>query len=247
MTSIVILATWVTGSCVSAELLGYWLHRLMHSGTIGFLSSGTALREKPMQFNRGVKLLIIAAVLISLPACWTYSLHPIAEDNDPHLIYDPALAGTWLSGGQNEPLLVVTGDAKLLTYSLRLVKSSETGGHDDVPDVRFDVKMVQLGANRFLDALPQGDAQGIGSLPTHNILKVTLTHDSLALSLPSEDWLCNQARLKLGECLSGDFLLTAPTDILQGFLQKHGSDNGLFPKPSDNDVMHRVQEPRPEK
>lgn len=38
MTSILILATWVTGSCVSAELLGYWLHRLMHSGAIGFLS-----------------------------------------------------------------------------------------------------------------------------------------------------------------------------------------------------------------
>jgi sterol desaturase/sphingolipid hydroxylase (fatty acid hydroxylase superfamily) len=38
MTSIVIFATWVAGSCVSAELLGYWLHRLMHSGAIGFLS-----------------------------------------------------------------------------------------------------------------------------------------------------------------------------------------------------------------
>jgi hypothetical protein len=201
-----------------------------------------------MHINRGIKLLIIAAVLISLPACWTYSLHPIAEDNDPHLIYDPALEGTWrFSGNQNEPLLIVTGDPKLLTYSLRLVKLSETTGHDDAPDVRFDGKMIQLGANRFLDALPQGDAQGLGSLPTHNILKITLTYDSLALILPSEDWLCNQARLKLGECRNGDFLLTAPTDILQGFLQKHGSDNDLFPKPSDSDVFHRVQEPRPDK
>jgi len=201
-----------------------------------------------MQSNRTVKLLIIAAVLIALPACWTYSLHPIAEDNDPHLIYDPALEGTWqFSGNQNEPLLTVTGDAKLLTYSLRLVKFSETGVNDDAPDVRFDGKMVQLGANRFLDALPQGDAQGIGSLPAHNILKVTLSHDTLALMLPSDDWLCNQARMKLGECIHQDFLLTAPTDILQGFLQKHGSDNDLFPKPSDSDLMHRVQEPRPEK
>jgi len=203
-----------------------------------------------MQSNRGVKLLIIVAVLITFPACWTYSLHPIAEDNDPHLIYDPALEGNWRSSdNQSEPVLIVTGDAKLLTYSLQLVKASETGVHDDAPDVRFDAKMVQLGANRFLDALPQGDAQGLGSLPAHNILKVTLTHDSLALILPSEDWLCNQARLKLGECTNGDFLLTAPTDILQGFLQKHGSDDDLFPKPSDSDgdIFHRVQEPRPEK
>jgi hypothetical protein len=201
-----------------------------------------------MQSNRGVKLLIVIAVLITFPACWTYSLHPLAKDNDPHLIYDPALEGTWKSSdSQNEPLLIVTGDSKLLTYSLLLAKFSETGRQDDAPDVRFDAKMVQLGANRFLDALPQGDAQGIGSLPAHNILKVTLTHDSLALILPSDSWLCNETRLKLGECTNGDFLLTAPTDILQGFLQKHGSDNDLFPKPSDTEVMHRVQEPQSEK
>jgi len=201
-----------------------------------------------MQSNRGLKLLIIAIVLITFPACWTYSLHPIAEDNDPHLIYDPALEGTWKSSdSQNEPLLLITGDPKLLTYSLRLVKFSETGVNDDAPDVRFDAKMVQLGANRFLDALPQGDAQGVGSLPAHNILKVTLSHDTLALTLPSDDWLCNQSRLKLGECIHQDFLLTAPTDTLQSFLQKHGSDNDLFPKPSDSDLMRRVQEPRPDK
>jgi len=201
-----------------------------------------------MRTNQGVRLLVIAVVLALLPACWTYSLHPIVEENDPHLIYDPGLEGTWQVGsGQNDPTLIVTGDPKLLTYSLRLMKTSETIVHDDAPDVRFDAKMVQLGANRFLDALPQGDAQGLGSLPAHNILKVTLTHDSLALILPSEDWLCNAARLKLGECTNGDYLLTAPTDILQGFLQKHGSDNDLFPKPSDSDVFHRVQEPRPDK
>lgn len=38
MTTVASIATWVTGSCISAELLGYWLHRLMHSGVIGFLS-----------------------------------------------------------------------------------------------------------------------------------------------------------------------------------------------------------------
>jgi len=197
-----------------------------------------------MHTTRAVKLLVIAAILTAFPACWTYSLHPIAEENDPHLIYDPALEGTWQVGNvQNDPTLIITGDAKLLTYSLRVVKSPETSAHDDGPDVRFDAKMVQLGANRFLDALPQGDAQGLGSLPAHNILKVILNHESLALILPNDNWLCNAARLKLGECTNGDYLLTASTDILQAFLQKHGSDNDLFPKPSDGDLFHRVQEP----
>lgn len=201
-----------------------------------------------MRTNQGLRLLVIVAVLTLLPACWTYSLHPIVEENDPHLIYDPALEGTWQAGnGQDDPTLIVTGDAKLLSYSLRLVKSWQTNVHDDAPDIRFDAKMIQLGANRFLDALPQGDAQGLGSFPAHNILKVTMNHDSLALVLPSEGWLCNATHLKLGECTNGDFFLTASTDILQGFLQKHGSDSELFPKPSDGDLFHRVPEPGTQK
>lgn len=32
------IAVWTVGSCVASELLGYWLHRLMHSGAIPFLS-----------------------------------------------------------------------------------------------------------------------------------------------------------------------------------------------------------------
>ena len=38
MTSVAIIAAWATGSCISSELLGYWLHRLLHSGAIGSLS-----------------------------------------------------------------------------------------------------------------------------------------------------------------------------------------------------------------
>ena len=38
MTTILAVASWLTGSCISAELLGYWLHRLLHGGIFGFLS-----------------------------------------------------------------------------------------------------------------------------------------------------------------------------------------------------------------
>src|SRR5262245_60647860 len=38
MTTIEIWASWTFGGCVSAEFLGYMLHRLLHSGLIGFLS-----------------------------------------------------------------------------------------------------------------------------------------------------------------------------------------------------------------
>src|SRR5215472_1244439 len=38
MTTILAGVSWLAGSCISAELLGYWLHRLLHSGIVGFLS-----------------------------------------------------------------------------------------------------------------------------------------------------------------------------------------------------------------
>src|SRR5260370_41667531 len=38
MTNMAIFTTWVVASCISPELLGYGLHRLLHSGAIGFLS-----------------------------------------------------------------------------------------------------------------------------------------------------------------------------------------------------------------
>jgi sterol desaturase/sphingolipid hydroxylase (fatty acid hydroxylase superfamily) len=38
MTTIGAVASWMAGSFISAEFLGYWLHRLLHSGAIGSLS-----------------------------------------------------------------------------------------------------------------------------------------------------------------------------------------------------------------
>lgn len=38
MMTLAMVASWAVGGCISAELLGYFLHRLLHSGAIGFLS-----------------------------------------------------------------------------------------------------------------------------------------------------------------------------------------------------------------
>jgi sterol desaturase/sphingolipid hydroxylase (fatty acid hydroxylase superfamily) len=59
MTSVAILSAWATGSCISTELLGYWLHRLLHSGAIGFLSRNHMkhhmLMYGPLQQQRSKK------------------------------------------------------------------------------------------------------------------------------------------------------------------------------------------------
>ena len=38
MKAIAMITSCTLGSCISAELLGYWLHRFLHSGTVPFLS-----------------------------------------------------------------------------------------------------------------------------------------------------------------------------------------------------------------
>ena len=89
---------WAIGALVSAELLGYWLHRLLHSGAIGFLSRNHMKHHLvlygPLQDQRsvayqdatddsvalgniGVEWLIPAALLIGVFAgvFWVFHVH----------------------------------------------------------------------------------------------------------------------------------------------------------------------------
>ena len=90
------IVTWSLGSCISAELLGYWLHRLLHSGAIRFLSrnhmkhhlvlygplqkqrSATyydATENRPSLGNIGLEWLIPAALIIAVMLVSFYLLH----------------------------------------------------------------------------------------------------------------------------------------------------------------------------
>ena len=86
---------WTSGSLVSAELLGYWLHRLLHSGIIGFLSRnhmrhhlvlyGPLQQQRSIEYhdatdddavalgNIGVEWLMPAAMLIA-GALWMFHI-----------------------------------------------------------------------------------------------------------------------------------------------------------------------------
>lgn len=86
MASIATWTSWATGGCISSELLGYFLHRLMHSGVIGFLSRnhmrhhlvlyGPLQKQRSQEYhdattdgiglgNIGTEWLIPAAILIA--------------------------------------------------------------------------------------------------------------------------------------------------------------------------------------
>lgn len=55
------VTAWSMGSCITAEFLGYWLHRLLHSGAIPFLSRNHMthhlVRYGPLQKQRSPKYL----------------------------------------------------------------------------------------------------------------------------------------------------------------------------------------------
>ena len=90
------IVTWSLGSCISAELFGYWLHRLLHSGAIRFLSrnhmrhhlvlygplqkqrSATyydATENRPSLGNIGLEWLIPAALIVAVMLAVFYLLH----------------------------------------------------------------------------------------------------------------------------------------------------------------------------
>jgi len=193
------------------------------------------------QTNAGLTAILASVVLLS--GCWTYSVHPLFENGDQYLTYDPLLEGSWQAGDDDCSKIVISGDSRTEEYTITFIDSQN--GHDcngNEPGIRFAARLVQLGPERFLDAVPHGDAVGIGSLRTHSVFKVFLNADSLVLVPLSDSWLCHTSEAEqanLGECLDGDFLLTAHTDVLQNFVKSHAEDDGVFPKPSEDDWWHR--------
>lgn len=195
-----------------------------------------------MKRQTRIGLASIFAGLILLPGCWTYSVHPLSESDDQHLTYDPLLEGIWRPSDGDSGRIVISGNSKAREYTLTLLDLQNGPNSKDEPVIRFSARLVQFGAGRFLDAVPNGDATGIGALPTHSIFKLSLSDDSLALVPVSDSWLCDASEAEqshLGECLDDGFLLTAQTDVLQEFVKSHVDDEGVFPEPSEDEMWHR--------
>jgi hypothetical protein len=190
-------------------------------------------------------LFIALAALSALSGCWTFSLHPLYGDDDPNLAYDPALEGTWKS--ESSESISITGDSNSQTYQLEWVRanSSDATRPDNDFGFTYSGRLIQLGAERFLDAVPKGDGIA-GAIPAHNIFKVSVHGDALVLSPLNVDWLCSAAQADqaaLGQCIDGDFILTAPTDVLQEFVREHSDDEQVFPEMDDSDAFLRVAKP----
>jgi len=198
--------------------------------------------------QKNMSLMLATAALAFLPGCWTYSLHSLYRDDDPRLAYDPTLAGTWENRNTDcqTSQLVIAGDSKSQQYTLELSDKGEIKCHstsNNPAGILYAGNLVQLGTARFLDVVPGGDAAGMGAIPAHSIFKIVVEHDSLLLVPVSDSWLCSAPQAeqyRLGECIDGDFVLTASSDVLQDLVQSHADDDGVFPTLDGDTTWHRA-------
>lgn len=186
-------------------------------------------------------LLGAVAALTTLPACWTYSLHPLYGDDDPQITYVPSLNGAWRSD-KDDFRLVIAGDSKQRHYTLSVDDPSSGSGDRSRSEVQYDGYVISLGAQLFLDAEPSGDGVP-GAILAHSIFKISLQSDTLYLSPISDDWLCSAPEAErelLGQCVHGDFVLTASTDVLQDLIRDHSDDEAMFPTADEEEGLHRI-------
>jgi len=182
-------------------------------------------------------LLIRSITTLLLGGCFVPSVSPLFTDKD--LIVDPALAGTWGEPNEKERQIFVADGEKAYRWSAMDKESTNV----------FRAHLVQLGKERFLDALlarTSDEWKGIGRAsvvirPAHIFFKVQITNASLRLDALSVEWMEKLLREhpqvlaheRLHEPDVADdeqrALLTASTVELQRFVTEHASDTNAFP------------------
>jgi hypothetical protein len=191
----------------------------------------------------------------ALSGCGVPSVHPLYREID--LVEAPGIVGCWVPAGDNE-------DKEKYKFFRKPNEKAYTMVYTDgKTPARFDVHLVRLGKDLFMDTVP-GDngADPEGSsfnnplmcshvVGVHNIWRIGLEGDSLELAgLDSKrlEEALDQGKLTVRherQEQDGDsdplIILTASTDELQAFVQKH--EDLVFSE--DPGVLHR--EPPPAK
>ncbi len=180
---------------------------------------------------------LLLLVLSCLLQSCLISLHPLYTNDT--LVYKPELLGTWKdSDGLKWKFSAIEGDSVKPYYQVILQK----GGKKKY----YTGHLVQLGDQLYLDVLPKETAKSssyklLGDmayyLPTHNYLKLTISANTLVVSMFNTDYLdqlykdgkTNLSREKLE---NGSYLINASTADLQAFFRQFATHPDAFQQPS---------------
>jgi hypothetical protein len=171
---------------------------------------------------------VVLVSLLALSGCWVQSVYPFYEDSD--VIVDSNLTGTWAGDGELKGCsLGISLDATVQAYTLAVSKSADADPNLECDSMTSQGKLVQMGAQRFLDIAPDQERRLPAALDT--LLKVDADKQKLSLTPLDPDWIenaMNEKAIKLqGRVQEFGVLprfvavtLVSPTSDLRDFLRQ---------------------------
>ena len=188
---------------------------------------------------RNLRLLALTIAIMSLPlttGCWVQSVYPFYEESD--VVVDPGLVGNWEGDSELKSCLLKIGlDPAARTYIIEVAKLGDIKTAAQCQAATFEGKLVQIGAQKFLDVVP--DQEKCWAAPLDSLMKVETDKQKLVLTPLDPEWMANAIDAKslrlLGRTQEFGVLprfvavtLVSSTSDLRDFLRAHGSEKSVF-------------------
>jgi hypothetical protein len=180
---------------------------------------------------KSIKLLLLFLVIAAMSGCVVRSLQPLYTEKD--LVFKPELVGKWTQP-EAKPEEYWQFD-KATENSYKLIFKGEDG------TAEFDVHLVKLKNNLFLDFLPAGLKEGndfyrFHFIESHSFARIWIEKDSFRMSVLNYDWfskMIDKGKIKIShEKVDDNIIVTASTEGLQKMLIKYADDKEAFPEGS---------------
>ena len=178
--------------------------------------------------RRYAGLSVALGLLVIFGGCWTLSMNPLYTEKD--LIVDPMLEGIWgdPENPQDETWEFRLQDDK--SYRLVVREDEQHLLINPEKDGLFEVHLLKLGENKFLDLFPE-EPEGVNGfykahvIPAHSFLRMKLEGHVLSVAELDVEWLqaeADSSRLDIPyQRREGTIVLTASTEELQKWVLAH--------------------------
>jgi hypothetical protein len=190
--------------------------------------------------RKAAQFVPLVLMLLCLPSCWVFTTSRLYfAPDDPDLIFDQRLIGTWGSVSEDACSVTLRFTPKEQAYEVTAASTGECKNKDG-DSMNFEAHLVKLGTHLFLD-LRHEDVCGVFCLPLGSILLVQLGTESLSIAAIDSQWLkkaIEQKTVSLQVLPSDPDVLVASTQELKNFARKYADDKTVF-KPAEHS-FHRI-------
>jgi hypothetical protein len=174
------------------------------------------------------RIALVAFVFVCIAlmfACEVRSLNGLAErDNDPDMVYDARLTGTWPDAGE-KCTSTVTISAHEKVYSWQVVDCATN------KKTSFESRLFKLDEHYFLDMTAPSEEVCNLCIGIHLIYLVQFGKDSVGLVPLDSDWFKTAVQNKsvnLTTLPDDPGLITSPPEDLKAFCRKYADNKEAF-------------------